>query len=86
MAQKTDAWPGVSFGASFWGRPRGERRGAEVRLDKAFIWAGKRWRIPAVYVCGKGLVADFLLRVLRALSVFRPGSAGLSARIYMPQR
>ena len=63
MAQKTDAWPGVSFGASFWGRPRGERRGAEVRLDKAFTWAGERWRIPAVYVCGKGLVADFLLRV-----------------------
>lgn len=63
MAQKNDAWPGVSFGASFWGRPKGERRGAEMRLDKAFTWAGERWRIPAVYVCGKGLVADFLLRV-----------------------
>lgn len=25
-------------------------------------------------------------RALRALNVFRPGSAGLSARIYMPQR
>ena len=41
----------------------GEGAGKEIRLDTVFIWKGRQWQIPAVYVCEEGLVADFCGRV-----------------------
>lgn len=42
---------------------RGQRAGQEVSLGKTFVWEGEEWQIPAVYLCGKGLVVDFLCKV-----------------------
>ncbi len=42
---------------------KGERAGRELPLGKAFEWAGRRWRVPAAYLCGKGLVLDILIEV-----------------------
>lgn len=53
----------VCFDESFWGHRGKTRAGAEIRLDKQFYWAGRRWLIPAAYSCGKGLVLDLCMRV-----------------------
>ncbi len=52
----------VSFSGGFWGPSGRERPGKEVRLDAQFAWADRHWRIPAAYLCGKGLVLDFCMR------------------------
>ncbi len=53
----------VPFGSSFWG---GEgRRGQEVPIAREFVWEGQRWLIPALYLCGKGIVMDFCIPVER---------------------
>ncbi|MBQ7337512.1 MAG: hypothetical protein IJW40_03550 [Clostridia bacterium] len=46
-----------SFGES---AGRGERAGEEVPLDVHFSWDGRQWRVPAVYLCAKGLVVDLV--------------------------
>lgn len=49
---------------------RGEahaRPGRELSLDKEWVWAGRRVRIPAVYVCGSALVLDVCIEVDPAL-------------------
>ena len=48
---------------NFWGQPKGERAGTEIRLDREFDWAGYHWVIPAVYACEKGIVMEFCRRV-----------------------
>lgn len=49
----------VWFGDNFWGhRPDRTRPGREVRLETAFSWNGRSVRVPAVYLCGRGIVAD----------------------------
>lgn len=40
-----------------------DRPGREVPVNKTFTWDGRTWHIPAVYVCGKGLVVDFCVEV-----------------------
>ena len=53
----------VRFGDTLWCRgSRRQRPGREVRLDTEFFWADHRWRVPAVYVCGKGLMLDLCMR------------------------
>lgn len=59
--QERSEW-GVYFEGGFGCGGNG-RMGREIRLDQEFDWEGEHWRIPAVYLCGKGLVADLCLRV-----------------------
>ncbi len=40
-----------------------DRPGIEIPVNKTFTWGGHTWHIPAVYSCGKGLVADFCVEV-----------------------
>lgn len=37
--------------------------GEKVRIEKEFAWDGRTWRIPAVYICEEGVVADFCIRI-----------------------
>ena len=53
---------GVWFDGGFWGHSGRGRAGTEIPLDRQFDWAGHAWRVPAVYVCGKGLVIDLCMR------------------------
>lgn len=49
----------VWFGDGFWGhRPDRTRPGRAVRLNTAFSWNGRSALVPAVYLCGRGVVAD----------------------------
>ena len=58
----------VYFEENYWGCMREreqtkEEPGKEIRLSTSFTWKGRQWQIPAVYVCGEGLVADFCGRI-----------------------
>lgn len=54
----------VFFEGSFWGRGKPfERAGKEVKIDKHFVWGEENWYVPSVYICTKGLVADFCIEV-----------------------
>lgn len=46
----------VTYDGGFW-RHTG-RAGREISLGKHFSWGEASWYVPAVYVCGKGLVLD----------------------------
>ncbi len=39
------------------------RGGTEISVNTVFEWNDRIWHIPAVYACGKGLVADFCIEV-----------------------
>lgn len=53
----------VYFDGNFWGHQGKDHAAKEIPLGKQFEWAGHHWLIPAVYVCSKGLVLDFCMRV-----------------------
>ncbi|MBQ9767411.1 MAG: hypothetical protein IJW37_04875 [Lachnospiraceae bacterium] len=53
----------VSFDGGFWNHQGKGKAGTEVLVGKEFIWNGAVWHIPAVYVCGKGLVVDSCVEV-----------------------
>lgn len=53
----------VTFEGGFWARHTRERPGQEVPIRQAFDWAGHHWLIPSLYLCSKGLVLDFCMRV-----------------------
>lgn len=53
----------IYFDGNFWGHHGKDHAGTEIPIGKEFEWAGRRWRIPAVYSCSKGLVVDFCMRV-----------------------
>ncbi len=56
------AWR-VYFNGSFGGCAERTRPGKEIAVGKSFLWGGESWLIPALYLCGKGLVIDFCARV-----------------------
>lgn len=56
-----EAWK-VYFTGGFFGPGGRERAGTEVPLHRQFDWAGRRWTVPAVYLCARGIVADICLR------------------------
>lgn len=39
------------------------RPGKELRLDRQFAWGEELWHVPAVYLCTKGLVAEFCIEI-----------------------
>lgn len=51
----------VTYEGGFY--PKRGRAGKELRVDKEFAWENGNWHIPAVYLCTKGLVADFCVEV-----------------------
>ncbi len=59
--QQPPEWK-VTFSGGF-SPARGERAGRELALGGEFVWAGRQWRVPSVYLCGKGLVVDFCMRI-----------------------
>lgn len=42
---------------------RGAARGIEIPVGKTFSWGKEIWHVPAVYQCGKGLVADIFAEI-----------------------
>lgn len=52
----------VYFDGNFWGHHGRSRAGKEIRVGAQFDWAGRRWLVPAVYSCGKGIVVDLCMR------------------------
>ena len=54
----------VYFGGDFGPRREGrDRPGKEVPISAEFVWDGHIWHVPAVYLCGQGLVMDFCVEV-----------------------
>lgn len=39
------------------------RAAKEIPMNKHFLWGDEEWCIPSIYVCGEGLVIDFLRKV-----------------------
>ena len=50
----------VFWNQGYFGPARGQLPGAEVRVNCTFDWAGEKWLVPSVYVCGQGLVVDLM--------------------------
>lgn len=48
----------VTFQGGFRNHPPRARAGQALPIHKSFSWAGKNWYLPAVYLCGQGLVLD----------------------------
>lgn len=53
----------VYFDGGFWGHKKYQKPMRKLDAQKEFQWKGYRWRLLAVYVCGKGLVLDFAREV-----------------------
>lgn len=53
----------VYFDGTFGGHNGKDHAGTELSIGKQFEWANRHWLIPAIYLCGKGLVIDFCMRV-----------------------
>ncbi len=60
--QQTPEW-NVYFEGSFWECCNRTRPGKELVVQTEFEWAGHHWLIPSAYICGKGLVVDFCMRI-----------------------
>lgn len=48
----------VFFNGFFYGHRGKDRAGKEVPVGKRFAWGENAWCVPAVYLCGAGLVVD----------------------------
>lgn len=76
----------VYFGGNFWGNDEnGENRlpGEALWLEEQFEWLGRQCRIPAVYVCEEGIVADICIcipaeEIERFLTKWKPRMEHLS--------
>ncbi len=53
----------VCFERGFWGGHGKGKAGTEILINQEYEFAGHKWIVPAVYSCGKGLVADFCMQV-----------------------
>lgn len=60
-AQAAPPWE-VFYDGGFWGRRGKGRPGTPVAVQAQFAWAGRQWQVPAVYLCGKGLVVDVCMQ------------------------
>ncbi|MDO4516049.1 MAG: hypothetical protein Q4C76_02790 [Bacillota bacterium] len=56
----------VTFDGSFWHHPPRARSGQVLPLEKIFSWAGKKWVLPAAYLCGQGVVLDLCMEAVRS--------------------
>ena len=63
-----------------------EHPGQEWNCDAYSSWAGQHWYIPAVYLCGKGLVADVCRMVpWEALKAYRDKWAAYEGQDDVPE-
>ena len=46
--------------------PDSQERGKEIPLDLYFLWGGRQWKLPSLYLFEKGVVLDFLLEAEQA--------------------
>lgn len=53
----------VYYEGGFWDRGGQGRPGTEIPVGRAFSWQGSLCHVPAVYACGKGLVADLCVEI-----------------------
>ena len=53
----------VTYDGGWWSREGREQPGKEIAVDKTFAWGGNVWHVPAVYLCGKGLVVDLCMEI-----------------------
>ncbi len=53
----------VYFESGFWGYHGRGKAGTEIPVRQEFEFAERKWIIPAIYSCGKGLVVDFCMEV-----------------------
>ena len=53
----------VYFNCDFWDDPGRRRPGTEIRVNKEFEFAGRRFVIPSVWSCAGGLVVDVIMKV-----------------------
>lgn len=51
----------VYYGDSFFPHHGSGKPGEKIETEKTVFWENEIWYIPAVYVCGKGLVIDFCI-------------------------
>lgn len=76
----------VYFSGNFSTHERFERSGQEWSCGAYSSWAGQHWYIPAVYLCGKGLVADVCRMVPReALKAYRDKWAAYEGQDDVPE-
>lgn len=61
-SRKKPEWK-VFFDGNFQGHGGKGRAGKEVSIGKRFVWGEDVWHVPAVYLCGAGLVADLCREV-----------------------
>ena len=64
----------VHFGSSLYGDGShgSSRPGRALHIDRVFRWGNEEWHIPAVYLCGGGVVVDLCARVDRqVMEAFR---------------
>lgn len=61
-AHQEQEWA-VCFVGSVCGHHVRTRAGKEIPVGKEFEFADRKWVVPAVYSCGKGLVVDLCMRV-----------------------
>lgn len=54
----------IRFGENYWGCRRRDNASEIITVNKYFTWAGRDWRIPAVYVCDEGIVVDYCVRII----------------------
>ena len=40
-----------------------KKAGQELKVNRAFLWEGENWQVPAVYLCENGIVVDSYLEV-----------------------
>lgn len=52
----------VYFEGNFWGHSGRDHAGKEIPIGTSFQWAGRKWLIPSIYSCSRGLVADFCMQ------------------------
>lgn len=55
----------VYFEENYWGKGRGKKPGRKVAVEKEFAWDGRKWRIPALYLCEEGVVMDVCVGIPR---------------------
>lgn len=53
----------VYYSGGYWRHDRREKAGQEILLEVTFPWGNEKWHIPAVYVCGKGLVVEYCVEI-----------------------
>ena len=53
----------VFFDVGFWGGANRNEAGKEIVLNRDFIWDDVLWKVPAIYVCGDGIVVDFCVQI-----------------------